>query len=157
MLRAAVPAAANLIERTTAYGSEQRFSQLSSLLGDGLIGSVWMYGSEDADTVEASVDVLPNVVRALGVGSTRYLKVSMNTFRVYSRIDQVSGTNPATRAPTPSRSLYEAAQYHAAIVFPSCVGDGDARVCSTHPILEGYNCRRCGEVLGRTLGRKESR
>jgi len=74
VLRAAVPAAANLIDRTTAYGSEQRFSQLSALLGDGVIGSVWMYSSEDANTVEASVDVLPIVVRGLGVGSTRYLK-----------------------------------------------------------------------------------
>jgi hypothetical protein len=99
VLRAAVPAAANLIDRTTAYGSEQRFSQLSSLLGDGLIGSVWMYGSEDADTVEASVDVLPNVVRALGVGSTRYLKVSMNTFRVYSRIDQYQALIPQLMHP----------------------------------------------------------
>lgn len=74
ILRAAVPAAVNLIERTTKPGSEQRFSQLSAVLSDGLIGSVWMYSSEDADTVEASVDVLPIVVRALGVGATRYLK-----------------------------------------------------------------------------------
>ncbi|KAH9059363.1 hypothetical protein EDB87DRAFT_1622556 [Lactarius vividus] len=74
VLRAAIPAAANLIERTTEPGSERRFSQLSALLGDGMIGSVWMYSSEDADTVEASVDVLPIVVRALGVGATRYLK-----------------------------------------------------------------------------------
>ncbi|KAH8985889.1 hypothetical protein EDB92DRAFT_2024276, partial [Lactarius akahatsu] len=76
VLRAAVPAAVNLIERTTERGSEQRFSQLSALLGEGMIGSVWMYSSEDADTVEASVDVLPIVVRALGVGATRYLKAN---------------------------------------------------------------------------------
>ena len=87
VLRAAVPAAVNIIERTTEYGSEQRFSQLSALLGDGVIGSVWMYSSEDVDTVGASVDVLPIVVRALGVGSTRYLKVSTNTLRVCSKID----------------------------------------------------------------------
>jgi len=74
VLRAAVPAATNLIERTTEYGSEERLSQLSALLGDGVIGSVWMYSSEDAGTVEASVDVLPIVVRALGVGAVRYLK-----------------------------------------------------------------------------------
>ena len=75
VLRAAVPAAANLIERTTEYGLEQRSSQLSALLGDGVIGNVWMHSSEDADTVEASVDVLPIVVRVLGVGTTRCLKV----------------------------------------------------------------------------------
>ena len=104
-MRAAVPAAASLIERTTGPGTEQRFSQLSAILGDGLIGSVWMYSSEDADTVEASVDVLPIVVRALGVGATRYLKVSVNTLGLGSKVDQVSGANPATHAPAPSRSL----------------------------------------------------
>ncbi|KAI0253036.1 hypothetical protein BJV78DRAFT_1196075 [Lactifluus subvellereus] len=74
ILRAAIPAAANLIERTTQPGSEQRFSQLCALLGDGVIGSVWMYSLEDADAVEASVNVLPVVVHALGIGTTRYLK-----------------------------------------------------------------------------------
>ena len=78
----------NLIERTTKPGSEQRFTQLCALLGDGVIGSVWMYGSEDADAVEASVDVLPILVRALGIGATRYLKVSFNTFTQCLKDDQ---------------------------------------------------------------------
>ena len=34
-----------------------------------------MYSSEDAEAVEASIDVLPIIVRALGIGATRYLKV----------------------------------------------------------------------------------
>lgn len=80
ILRAAIPAVTNLIERTTKPGSEQRFTQLCALLGDGVIGSVWMYCSEDADAIEASVDVLPILVRALGIGATRYLKVSFSTF-----------------------------------------------------------------------------
>jgi hypothetical protein len=75
ILRAAIPALANAIERTTQPNSEQRFSQLCALLGDGVIGSVWMYSSEDVDAIEASVEVLPTVVRALGIGATRYLKV----------------------------------------------------------------------------------
>lgn len=145
----------NLIEHTTEYGSEQRFSQLSALLGDGLIGSVWMYSSEDVDTVEASVDVLPIVVRALGVGATRYLKVRMNNLRDYSQIDQVPGSNPATHAPACFCSLQEAT-FNAAIVFPSCIGDGDARVCSMHTTLEGYGSRRCSKMLGHTLGRRGS-
>ncbi|KAH9956778.1 hypothetical protein BC827DRAFT_1229193 [Russula dissimulans] len=73
ILRSAIPAATNLIERTTQPGSEQRFTQLCALLGDGVIGSVWMYSSE-AEAVEASVEVLPIIVRALGIGATRYLK-----------------------------------------------------------------------------------
>jgi hypothetical protein len=79
ILRAAIPALTNLIERTTQPGSEQRFTQLCALLGDGVIGSVWMYSSEDPDAVEASVDVLPILVRALGIGATRYLKVSLSS------------------------------------------------------------------------------
>ena len=79
ILRAAIPAVTNLVERTTQSGSEQRFTQLCALLGDGVIGSVWMYSGEDADAVEASVDVLPILVRALGIGATRYLKVNFST------------------------------------------------------------------------------
>jgi hypothetical protein len=41
-----------------------------------------MYSSEDVDAVEASVDVLPILVRALGIGATRYLKVRFSTFTV---------------------------------------------------------------------------
>jgi hypothetical protein len=37
-----------------------------------------MYSSEDVDAVEASVEVLPIVVRALGIGATRYLKVTFS-------------------------------------------------------------------------------
>ena len=75
ILRTAIPTATDLIERTTQPGSEERFAQLCALLGDGVIGSVWMYSSEDAEAVEASVDVLPIIVRALGIGTTRFLKV----------------------------------------------------------------------------------
>ena len=79
ILRTAIPTATNLIERTTQPGSEERFTQFCALLGDGVIGSVWMYSSEDAEAVEASIDVLPIVVRALGIGATRYLKVRFST------------------------------------------------------------------------------
>jgi Tti2 family len=75
ILRTAIPSATNLIEHTTEPGSEQRFNQLCALLGDGVIGSVWMYSSDDPDAVEASIEVLPILVRALGIGATRYLKV----------------------------------------------------------------------------------
>ncbi|KAI0260491.1 hypothetical protein BC834DRAFT_900075 [Gloeopeniophorella convolvens] len=74
ILRAAIPAAVNLIERTTKFGSEERFNQLCALLGDGVIGSVWMYSSGEADAIEASVGALPCLVHALGIGTTRYLK-----------------------------------------------------------------------------------
>jgi len=58
-----------------------------------------MYSSEDADTVEANVDVLPIVVHALGVGATRYLKVSMNTLRPSSKVDQCQALIPQLTHP----------------------------------------------------------
>lgn len=35
-----------------------------------------MYGYHDPDAIEASVEVLPIIIRALDIGSVRYLKVS---------------------------------------------------------------------------------
>lgn len=56
-------------------GSRQQFNQLCEILGDGVIGSVWMYGSSEPDTIEASLETLPVLIEALGVGIARYLKV----------------------------------------------------------------------------------
>jgi hypothetical protein len=54
---------------------KERFDKLCSILGDGIIGSVWMYASRDVSTIKASIDVLPLLVESLGIGSVRYLKV----------------------------------------------------------------------------------
>src|ERR1700730_3578080 len=76
LLRAAIKALVSLIERTSTLGSAHRFDALCDVLGQGIIGSVWLYASEDADTVLATVDVLPDVLRAMGLGCARYLKAS---------------------------------------------------------------------------------
>src|SRR6266403_3288200 len=127
ILRAAIPAATNLIARTTQPSSEQRFTQLCALLGDGVIGSVWMYSSEDADAVEASVDVLPILVRALGIGATRYLKVRFSTFTGRLEDNQISGVGSSAHAPTLSGSLQEAAN-NSTVVFPSCIRNSHTRM-----------------------------
>ena len=49
-----------------------------------------MYSSEEAEAVEASIDVLPIIVRALGIGATRYLKVSFNKFEGYAQDDPMA-------------------------------------------------------------------
>ncbi|CCM03990.1 uncharacterized protein FIBRA_06146 [Fibroporia radiculosa] len=74
LIRAAVCTFVSLTLRTTPPGSEERFNQLCGILGDGIIGGVWIYAARDADAIEASVDVLPMAVQALGIGSVRYLK-----------------------------------------------------------------------------------
>lgn len=74
LVRAAVPLALTLTELTTTPGSAARFNQLCSLLGESIIGGIWLYAPNDRETVEASLEVLPDVVRALRLGSVRYLK-----------------------------------------------------------------------------------
>ncbi|KAI0922004.1 hypothetical protein AcW1_004169 [Taiwanofungus camphoratus] len=74
IIRAAVPTTLSLILLTTSPGSAQRFDQLCALLGDSIIGGIWIYAMRDPDAIEASLDVLPNIVRALEIGTTRYLR-----------------------------------------------------------------------------------
>lgn len=59
---------------TTTLGSSDRFDQLCVFLGEGIIGGVWLYASENSEVILASLDALPSVVRALGIGNARYLK-----------------------------------------------------------------------------------
>ncbi|KAI0751219.1 hypothetical protein C8Q80DRAFT_1156088 [Daedaleopsis nitida] len=74
LIRATVTASLRLTEITTTDGSNARFEQLCSLLGDSIIGNVWIYAANELDTIEASVNVLPDIVRVFDIGSARYLK-----------------------------------------------------------------------------------
>ena len=71
-----------LINLTTTSDSEERFDRLSDVIGEGIIGGIWMYArSDEPETIEASMDILPEVVHALGIGTARYLNVSYLLFR----------------------------------------------------------------------------
>ncbi|KAI0079759.1 hypothetical protein K474DRAFT_566633 [Panus rudis PR-1116 ss-1] len=74
IIRRAVPTWLTLVELTAAPGSVERFNQLCSLLGESIIGSIWLYASNDPETIEATLDVLPAIVFCLDIGVTRYLK-----------------------------------------------------------------------------------
>ena len=76
LIREVVPTWVALTELTTPEGSATRFDQHCTLLGDTIVGSVWAYGTQDQDAIQASIEVLPVVLRALNVGIARYLKVS---------------------------------------------------------------------------------
>jgi hypothetical protein len=76
LLRAAIKTLLTLIDLTTSLGSSQRFDQHCSVLGEGVIGTVWFYAYDDAEAVLATVDVLPDILHAMGLGCARYLKVS---------------------------------------------------------------------------------
>ncbi|EDR04901.1 uncharacterized protein LACBIDRAFT_303763 [Laccaria bicolor S238N-H82] len=74
LLRAAISAWLELVMMTTQFGSEQRFNELCALLGDGIMEDVWLYSQDKPDAVLATLEALPPVVQALGVGCARYLK-----------------------------------------------------------------------------------
>jgi Tti2 family len=75
ILRKSIPLLLRLIDLTTPVNSKIRFDEVCALLGDGIIGGVWIYASTEWATLEASICVLPDVLRELGIGSVRYLKV----------------------------------------------------------------------------------
>ncbi|KAI0637670.1 hypothetical protein C8Q77DRAFT_1047712 [Trametes polyzona] len=74
LIRVSVSAYILLVTTTTTLGSAARFEQLCSLLGDSIIGNIWVYASREIDTLQASLDALPEILEVLDVGSTRYLK-----------------------------------------------------------------------------------
>jgi hypothetical protein len=78
LVHVTVPTILKLISRTTEQGSEPRARRLFSLLGDGIIGTVWTYGGHDQTVISASFDVLPEVLNFAGILSARYLKVNPN-------------------------------------------------------------------------------
>jgi hypothetical protein len=58
-------------------GGKQRFDRLCSVLGEGIIGNIWVHASRDVATIRATIDQVPLLVESLGVCSVRYLKVRL--------------------------------------------------------------------------------
>ena len=77
LLLVAVPCYQDLIYLTTSEGSEQRFEMLCELMTKAIIGGAWSYGGNQLSTMEASVQVLPPLIHALGLGTARFLKVAL--------------------------------------------------------------------------------
>jgi hypothetical protein len=76
LIRSAVPTIVTLITLTTARGSPDYFNKLCSLLGESIIGTIWLYAYDNEKVILATVDVLPPLIQALGIGCARYLKVT---------------------------------------------------------------------------------
>ncbi|KAK0498934.1 hypothetical protein EDD18DRAFT_1460945 [Armillaria luteobubalina] len=74
LLQATISATLLLILLTTKHGMAQRFDQLCALLGDGIIGTVWIYASDSFEVILAMVEVLPPLMKALDIGIACYLK-----------------------------------------------------------------------------------
>ena len=80
LIRSTIPVIMRLKDMITTAGSAESFDLLCQVLGERIIGGVWIYASNEVETIEASMDVLPSLVRGLGVGSIRYLKVNFLRF-----------------------------------------------------------------------------
>lgn len=76
LIRSTIPVIWRLSEMVAPPQSAERFDQLCQVIGESIIGGVWIYASNELPTVEASMDVLPLLVPALGIGTARYLKAS---------------------------------------------------------------------------------
>ena len=76
LVRASIPAFIELTKITTLVGSKTRFDQLCAILGDSILGGIWIYAFNDYETIEASMTALPPLLEELGIGTVRYLKVS---------------------------------------------------------------------------------
>ncbi|KAF9040661.1 hypothetical protein BJ165DRAFT_1350893 [Panaeolus papilionaceus] len=78
LVRHAITTSVTLIVSTTidtpSQPSSRRFDELSSLLGEGIISGVWMYSEDKPNIVRATFDSIPIVMRALGIGTTRFLQ-----------------------------------------------------------------------------------
>jgi hypothetical protein len=70
-------ASLELVEKTTTDDSPERYQKLFALLGDSIIGGAWMYGYREPILIQATYEVLPRVLQALGVACVRYLKVML--------------------------------------------------------------------------------
>ncbi|KAJ3743501.1 hypothetical protein DFH05DRAFT_1618591 [Lentinula detonsa] len=74
LIQTAISVSLSLSLLTTTPGSSMQFDQLCALLGERIIGAIWLYSYDKLGVVQASVDSLPPLLNALGLGCCRYLK-----------------------------------------------------------------------------------
>jgi len=67
-------ASLELVEKTTKEGTPERYQRLFALLGESIIGGAWMYGYRELLLIQATYEVLPLLLDAIGIACVRYLK-----------------------------------------------------------------------------------
>lgn len=86
-------------------GGKQRFDRLCLVLGESIIGSVWIHASRDVAAIRATIDQVPLLVGSLGVCAVRYLKASLlqpnHGFRSLIKVCSAIG-DPTPQPPLPS-------------------------------------------------------
>ncbi|KAK7471096.1 hypothetical protein VKT23_002511 [Stygiomarasmius scandens] len=140
LIRGAISATLSLIQLTTVPSSTQQFDQLCALLGEGLIGTVWVYSSEKLDVILASLEVLPVLVDSLGLGCIRYLKASRYLYQSVPYAERVVllGTDSATGAPlTPCSAETDTSRI--ADKLYTCTHKGHRSMFSANTYVERYH------------------
>ncbi|PFH50332.1 hypothetical protein AMATHDRAFT_85853 [Amanita thiersii Skay4041] len=74
LIRETINAQIELTSLSEKIGEQAYFNQLCDVLGEGIIGGVWFYGADKQEAVLASMEALPRLIKALGIGTVRYLK-----------------------------------------------------------------------------------
>ncbi|KAH9479561.1 hypothetical protein JR316_0008156 [Psilocybe cubensis] len=79
LLKLAIETSVSLTLLTTSPSpggkpSPDRFNELSSLLGEGIITGIWLYAEDKPDAVNATFEALPFLLKELGIGSIRFMK-----------------------------------------------------------------------------------
>lgn len=95
LLKNAIFASISLTTLTTSVSpgskpTSERFDQLSSLLGEGIISGIWLYAEDKPDVIKATFDTLPRLLRALGIGSVRFLKVCFKLVELAAKSQPMS-------------------------------------------------------------------
>ncbi|KAH7097590.1 hypothetical protein BKA62DRAFT_623655 [Auriculariales sp. MPI-PUGE-AT-0066] len=74
LLRISTPTYIRLVNTIYDGDSAERLDRLFHLLGQSVIGTVWGYASQDEETINATIDLLPSIFDELGISTCRYLK-----------------------------------------------------------------------------------
>ena len=95
LLKNAIFASISLTILTTSVSpgskpTSERFDQLSLLLGEGIISGIWLYAEDKPDVIKATFDTLPRLLRALGIGSVRFLKVCFKLVELAAKSQPMS-------------------------------------------------------------------
>uniref|UniRef100_A0A8H7XS72 Uncharacterized protein n=1 Tax=Psilocybe cubensis TaxID=181762 RepID=A0A8H7XS72_PSICU len=91
LLKLAIETSVSLTLLTTSPSpggkpSPDRFNELSSLLGEGIITGIWLYAEDKPDAVNATFEALPFLLKELGIGSIRFMKVVVLSTSSQNRI-----------------------------------------------------------------------
>lgn len=67
-------ASLELTKRTEKPASLEYYQRVFTLLGESVIGGAWMFGYREPLLIQATYEVLPQILEVLGVACVRYLK-----------------------------------------------------------------------------------